>query len=233
MPDVKDLILYEDKSIIVVNKPAGIAVQNSSFGTLDLESMLRNYLASSGQGGDTGRREIPYLAVVHRLDQPVAGVMVFAKTKKAAADLSRQMQVGMMNKEYLAVVRKTVSRDFPGGWVTLTDFLLRDGRTNTSRIVPEGTVGAKEAKLSCRVQKACVRVGETEGMLLEVRLFTGRHHQIRVQLAGAGMPILGDRKYGLPEEKGQLCLAAYRLKFRHPATGREMEFEAVPAFLGQ
>ncbi len=270
--DVSSYILYEDDEIIVCRKPAGMAVQHRGSGTMDLESLLINYLSQRRSPGMPGRYAAPYLAVVHRLDQPVEGVMVFAKTKKAAADLSAQVQNGKMKKEYLAVVRcpsesrpyasdaqgkDGQSRKFPEktAWYPLTDYLIRDRKTNTSRIVPAGTKDAKEARLSFRILRNEIsihgaqggRIPEmnpsehsaaadaAEGLLLQVRLFTGRHHQIRVQLAGAGMPIVGDRKYG--EQMGgnfagmPLCLAAWRLEFYHPASGKRMSFEAVPSFL--
>lgn len=210
-------------------------MQHRNTAVMDLESMLRNHLAESGTPEALKRGEAPYLAVVHRLDQPVEGVMVFAKTRKAAADLSRQLQDGGASKEYLALVSHCPYSE-SGEWHMLRDFMLRDGRTNTSRIVPEGTPGAKEARLAFRIIKENVLAGGGAGTLLMIRLETGRHHQIRVQLSSAGMPIIGDRKYGSGDKAGEnteaqgLCLAAWRLTFRHPATGKQMAFEQKPVF---
>ena len=151
--DIRSMILYEDKDIIVCRKEAGLPVQHKKSGMMDLESMLINYLAEKTMASSGGK--IPYLAVVHRLDQPVEGVIVFALNKKAASCLGDQMRDGIMNKEYLALAEPRGKvhgpADDPGEWHQLNDFMLRDGRTNTSRIVPEGTPGCKEARLSYRI----------------------------------------------------------------------------------
>lgn len=132
-------ILFEDEQIIVCEKPAGVAVQTKRLGQADMESLLKNRRAGKG--------ELPYIGVVHRLDQPVSGVMVFAKTKEAAAALSRQIASGLADKFYYAVtdgVPETGKGQF-------TDYLLRDGRTNTSAVVESSTPGAKRAELSYEV----------------------------------------------------------------------------------
>ncbi len=210
-------IIYEDKQIIICNKPAGIPVQSARIGIKDMVSILKNY--RNEKENLTGE---PYLGLVHRLDQPVQGVMVFAKTKEAAAELSRQVSDGRMKKQYLAVVCGKPSEQEG----TLVDYLLKDGKTNTSKIVKEGTRGAKKAILSYRV----VREFE-DRTLVEVDLKTGRHHQIRVQMAGAKMPLLGDRKYNreaVEENVPTVALAAYRLSFVHPKTKKVMTFEQMP-----
>lgn len=174
-------ILFEDRELLVCRKPAGLPVQSASFGTKDMVSMLRTYLAEKGAKGG-----VPYVGVVHRLDQPVEGVIVFAKNQKSAAGLSAQAADGRMEKVYQAVVLGN-----PGPEGHLTDWLLKDGRTNTSRVVEPGTKGAKKAELSYRT------LAEKDGKtLVEIRLHTGRHHQIRVQFAKMGTPLWGDRKYG-------------------------------------
>ena len=207
-------ILYEDGQLLVCRKPAGVPVQSGKVGQKDMVSILRNY--RNGKEGDT------YIGLVHRLDQPVQGVMVFAKTKMAAAGLSRQITDGRMTKQYLAVTcGKPMKKQG-----ALVDYLLKDGRTNTSSIVPEGTKGAKRAELRYRI------IAETPGYALaEIDLLTGRHHQIRVQMAGAGMPLAGDRKYNL-SDAGQtekyVTLAAHRLSFEHPVLKKEICFEGKP-----
>ncbi len=212
---VEDCILHEDRHILVCDKPAGIAVQSAGYGQMDLECALKNHL-SSREG------KAPYLAVIHRLDQPVEGLVVFAKTPWAAGNLNRQLTSGKLKKRYLAVteVKPKVSQG------TLVDCLLRDGRTNLSRVVPEGTPGSKRAELSFTF------LGQIEGTsryLLSVEISTGRHHQIRVQLSHAGMPLVGDRKYN-PQDSGSfpLGLCAVELKFTHPATGKPMTFTVKP-----
>ena len=141
------------------------------------------------------------------------GLVLFAKNKKAAAGLTRQLTEGKIDKIYRAEVTGMIPEEED----ILTDYLLKDGRTNTSRVVAQGTPKSKQAVLSYK------RLSDSE---LEIRLMTGRHHQIRVQLAHAGMPIRGDRKYGKPdpEYRGRLMLTACRLAFTHPGTGRRVEF---------
>ena len=208
-------ILYEDDAILVCVKPAGIATQTKRIGEKDMESMLRTYRVQKG--------EPPYIGVIHRLDQPVKGVMVFAKTKEAASDLSRQVAAKMADKFYYAMVDGVPEKKKE----SLEDYLQRYGRTNISKVVPKGTVDAKRAELSYEVL-------ETDGKrsVLKIQLATGRHHQIRVQLSNAGWPIVGDRKYNRnvrPEETKEpdreLALCSYKIGFTHPKTHRKMEFE--------
>lgn len=205
-------ILYEDEELLVCRKPAGVAVQTKKLGQADMESLLKNYRAEKG--------EPPYIGVVHRLDQPVEGVMVFAKTKEAAAALSRQIASKRADKCYYALVDGTPERKKE----TLVDYLVRDGRTNTSTVAQRGGGDAKRAELSYEV------IEQKDGRaVLKVRLETGRHHQIRVQLAHAGMPIVGDRKYNFRENitpSGlNLCLCSYRIGFRHPKSHKKLVFE--------
>ena len=210
-------ILYEDKDILVVEKPAGIPVETSRIGSKDMVSLLKNHLAETG--GKPGG--IPYLGMIHRLDQPVQGVMVFAKNQKAAASLSKEIAQNEMKKTYLAVVEGTAKEE-----ESLTDYLLKDGRTNTSRICSKNTPGAKKAVLSYEI----LETSEVTGLsVVQIHLGTGRHHQIRVQMAGAGAPLWGDNKYN-PEfvnKRGYfpIALRAFRLSFCHPTTGKRMEFE--------
>lgn len=212
---IEETILYEDKDIIVCQKPPGYPVQNKRIGSMDMESALKNYLVRKG--------ERPYLAVIHRLDQPVQGVLVFAKNKESANELSRQIQQGKMEKVYLAYVEGKPEKKE----ACLENEMEKDSRANTSRVVEKKTNNSKKAVLRYKVLKE-----QEEGALLEIHLQTGRHHQIRVQLAYAGMPIWGDAKYN-PEsaKKGEwkeIALCAYRLSFFHPITKKKMEFKAMP-----
>ncbi len=231
-------ILQEDRDILVCRKPAGIPVQTAKLGQQDMVSLLKNYRA--------GNREVPEIYTVHRLDQPVEGVMVFAKTQQAAASLSKQIQQKTMDKYYYAIVEGTPGS--PEG--KLEDYLLRDGKTNTSRVVSPGTQGAKKAVLSYRVLQMKkgsdrkhgerkeelaheVQKAEAAGgyqSLLEIHLETGRHHQIRAQLAHAGYPLTGDKKYNPACQSGYLPigLCSVRLAFCHPATGRKLEYAIEP-----
>lgn len=206
-------IIYEDTDIIVCRKPAGLPVQSARIGASDLESVLKNYLARSG-------RSNPYLAVIHRLDQPVEGLLVFAKTPAAAKNLNRQLTGSGFGKYYLARVCGVPS---PAEG-TLENYMVRDGRTNTSRICAKDTPGAKLARLHYKTEKVFAKTDSVTS-LLKIRLDTGRHHQIRVQMAHIGCPLAGDRKYGDGESAESLGLCAYRLEFRHPSTGENMIFK--------
>ena len=209
------MIVYEDNVLLVVHKPVGIATETARVGQADLVSELRNYRKRKGE--DT------YIGVVHRLDQPVEGLLVFAKDGMTAQKLSGGLQRGALTKKYAALVAGVPQA--PEG--ELADYLLRDGRTNTSRVVPKETRGAKAASLRWRI----LRHNEAVSML-EIELYTGRHHQIRVQMAHAGFPLLGDFKYGSASSKeisGRLginstALLAYAVGLIHPSTGKKMEF---------
>ena len=232
---MKTKILFEDKFIMVCYKPAGLPTQTASVMAPELKNYLRR---SSGNG-----TKEPYVGLVHRLDQPVEGLLVFGKTQRAAAALSAQLNDGTLHKTYLAVTEGIPEEKE----AVLTDYLWKDGRDNSSRIVPEGTKGAKRAELSYRV--VAVKSGsatEQEGSaaeaesddgadrhgglaLLEIDLKTGRHHQIRVQMAHMGCPLLGDRKYGKSSQTVRNpALCASKLTFKHPQTGKIMEFAVEP-----
>jgi 23S rRNA pseudouridine1911/1915/1917 synthase len=219
-------IIYEDEDLIVCYKPAGVATQTRRLGQPDMESMLKNHVALAGR--KTGGGGVPFVGVVHRLDQPVEGVMVFAKTPQAAADLSEQVKKRSFGKKYYALVELPEGCDTFASAAglpeqgTLCDAILFAPRENFSRIVPEGTKGAKKAKLDYEV------VTQKEGCaLLSITLHTGRHHQIRAQLAHRNTPICGDTKYGT-NKQGQLCLCSYSIRFSHPKDGRDMVFAITP-----
>ena len=228
-------ILYEDPEIIVVWKPVGIESQSSRGFAVDMVSEIKRHIhISSPKAGE------PYLAVIHRLDKPVSGILVYAKTKRTAGLLSKQVSDGLMRKKYLAVVcGKPVDNSD-----TLVDYLLKDEKINLSRIVEKGTTDAKRAELSYVVRNS--REVEPYGTLtlMEIQLLTGRHHQIRVQMAGHGMPIWGDNKYNptfshfavpghttVPSHSAapvHIALAAWELSFVHPVNGKTMTFQEQP-----
>ena len=213
---MKDRIIYEDTEVLVCKKAAGIAVQTAKFGQQDMVSLLKNYRAM--------KKEEPYIGLVHRLDQPVEGVMVFAKTKQAAANLSGQIREKQANKYYYAVVcGKPKEKQ-----ARLVDYLKKDGKNNTSFVVPKETKGAKRAELWYKV----LQQKESKSLLC-IDLKTGRHHQIRVQLSHMGCPIYGDSKYAgaieaMPETYRPLALCAYKIAFVHPKTKEKMEFQVKP-----
>lgn len=213
---IEENILWEDAHILVCRKEPGMPVQSKKIGQMDMESALKNYLARKHPG------KVPYLGVVHRLDQPVEGILVFAKTPYAARKLGAQFGTGEMEKYYLAVVDGR-PKNSQG---KLENYLQKDVRMNCSRVVPPATLGSKKAVLEYQVSQ-----WGKERTLLEIKLMTGRHHQIRVQMAFAGMPLVGDTKYN-PGETGEqwrhIGLCAYKLCFIHPKTNKRMEFETAP-----
>lgn len=215
-------IIYEDSHVVICHKEPGFPVQTAKTGRQDMVSLLRNYFAEKGEDSQ--------VFVVHRLDQPVEGLLVFARNRQAAADLSRQSKERNMNKCYLALAEGMF--DNPSG--ILEDWLLRDGITNTSRVVTKGTPKSKLARLSYQVKQVFLQQREmledTALTLLQVELETGRHHQIRVQMANAKHPLVGDKKYNPNCAKGYMpvALCSVKLSFRHPADGKEMVFSAQP-----
>ena len=207
-------ILYEDNHLLAVVKPPNWPVQRDSSQDMDLQTALKEYITEKyGKPGNV------YLGIVHRLDRPVGGVMVFARTSKAAARLSAQFATDEPKKRYYAVVRGE-----PGGAETLEDYLIK-GPGNTSRVAERGEPGARLARLSYTALK------RAEGLtLLEVLLYTGRAHQIRVQLSSRGWPIWGDARYGFQQhEPGQqIALWAYSLTVMHPTTKELLTFTEPP-----
>lgn len=219
-------IIYEDKDIIICHKMAGLAVQTGKIGTLDLVSELKNYLIET-QEKKTSKE--PYLGVVHRLDQPVEGVILFAKNQMAAGFLSKQLTTGIMNKCYYAVAAGVCDKE--NG--ILADYLMKDNKTNSSYVTTKEE--GKESKLEYSLIHKATKDDKVYA-LYDIHLLTGRHHQIRVQMSNANMPLLGDKKYGndfsnnLSTELNvrNVALCAYKLEFVHPATKKKMEFKVKP-----
>lgn len=241
-------IEYEDRELVVIYKEAGLPVQTGRTSRKDAVSLLKNHLAQTAREvsgeknpGKQGGYAEPYLGIVHRLDQPVEGLLVFAKTPGSAAALSAQAaSKDGMEKVYQAVVNLN-SASYPLAIegrkreVTLTDWLGRDFASNTAYIASEGEKGARKAQLSFRTQ--WIKEGRA---FLQIRLHTGRHHQIRIQMAHAAMPLVGDRKYGGAADEGErdnssaaypLCLCAAKLCFTHPASKKGMTFCIEPSWL--
>lgn len=214
-------ILLEDKDQIVVHKPAGLATQTARLGEKDLVSEIKNHI--SKEHGI----ENPYVAVINRLDQPVEGIVLFAKNAKAAADLTAQLQNGVMQKFYYAAVFGHM--DLPKDRVT--DYLEKDSRSNLSKVVSHGSPTAKKAMLDYEV---LATVGKMQ--MVKIHLLTGRHHQIRVQFSHKGHPLIGDTKYGSPESIAlgkemyarTPALCAYSLEWKHPGTGKPVRVLTEP-----
>lgn len=219
-------ILFEDKDILVCEKPAGVPSQSDKTMDEDMVSLLKNYLYETYQVTN------PYLGLVHRLDRPVGGIMVFAKNKQAAAELSKQIQQSEVNKRYLAIVTEGLPVEEQRESIRLEDYLVKDGRTNLSRVVQKTVKDAKKALLEYRVLEV-QEIQQLACSLLEVHLLTGRHHQIRVQLSSHFEGLWGDTKYNkrFMNRRGwsNIALYSYYLEFKHPMTKKRMEFQCLPS----
>lgn len=236
-------ILFEDEHIIVCYKPSGIPTQTAKLGAIDMASLLKNYLYKNQKD-----KKEPYVAVIHRLDQPVEGILVFAKTPFAAKELNKGMQNGAGFGKYYKAVLCGVPEKRKG---MLENYLVKDGKTNTSRVCDATEKDAKKAILEYEILSINGKEAEETTSTCEpsntqeksqdvktlvcIKLHTGRHHQIRVQMANIGCPIWGDTKYGADKESTnvdkswkQIALCAYRLEFVHPKTKKKMEFKIEP-----
>lgn len=199
-------VVYEDNHIIIVNKHSGEIVQGDKTGDKPLSDTVKEYIKQKyNKPGNV------FLGVVHRLDRPVSGLVVFAKTSKALSRLNDMFRTGDVHKTYWAIVKR---RDIATEG-TLTDWLTRNERQNKSYAHQREVPGAKKAVLKYKV-----RAVADNYMLIEVTLLTGRHHQIRCQLAHMGCPIKGDLKYGAPRSNpdGSISLLSRRVEFVHPVS---------------
>lgn len=209
-------VIYEDNHIIVVEKPVNIPSQGDKTGDIDMLTIIKEYLKKKyNKPGNV------YLGLVHRLDRPVGGVMVFAKTSKAAARLSEEVREKIFKKTYLVIVNGRFSKTKG----ILEDYLLKNEKKNMSKVVKEGTKNSKLAKLDYEVLKYNE---ETNLSVLKINLHTGRHHQIRVQLSSRDHSIYGDQKYGGRGHGKQIALWAYKLQIVHPISKQTMEFVSIP-----
>lgn len=209
-------VIYEDNHIIVVEKPVNIPSQGDKTGDIDMLTIIKEYLKKKyNKPGNV------YLGLVHRLDRPVGGVMVFAKTSKAAARLSEEVREKIFKKTYLVIVNGKFSK----AKGILEDYLLKNEKKNMSKVVKEGTKNSKLAKLDYEVLKYNE---ETNLSVLKINLHTGRHHQIRVQLSSRDHSIYGDQKYGGRGHGKQIALWAYKLQIVHPVSKQTMEFVSIP-----
>lgn len=209
------VILYEDNHIIVVLKPQNVPTCEDESRDKDLLTMIKEYVkVTYHKPGNV------YIGLIHRLDRPTGGVMVFAKSSKAAARLSEKMKTGDFEKKYLTVLVQAPKEKK----AVLTNYLKKNAVNNMVYISSQAVEGAKMAQLDYTV------ADEKEGLCLtEVRLHTGRSHQIRVQMSAIGCPVYGDMRYGGEKaKKGKLALWAYYLAFTHPVTGERMVFKIQP-----
>lgn len=209
-------IIYEDNHIIIVNKESGEIVQGDKTGDIPMVEKLKAYLKEKyNKPGNV------FCGVVHRIDRPVSGLVIFAKTSKALSRLNEMLRKGEINKSYRALVQGSPSPQAG----ELDNMLVSDGRLNKSFIVNEESPEAKR----CLLEYSTVKNGENYS-LLEINLKTGRKHQIRAQLSHIGCPIKGDLKYGAKRSNpnGGISLQAFHLKFIHPVSKKELEFQAPP-----
>ena len=208
-------VIHEDNHIIVVIKPPNIPTQADSSGDPDLASVIKAYLKEKyNKPGNV------FLGMVHRLDRPVRGVMVFAKTSKAASRLSDQFRRGIVEKEYYATVEGLVEGDSQ----TVVHYLLKDRDKNRTKAFAKKRADAKKASLTYETIES-----DGKTTLLSVTPHTGRPHQIRAQLSAVGHPIVGDIKYGSkkPLADKSIMLSAVKLSFIHPVTKEVLTFEAM------
>ena len=208
-------ILYEDNHLLVVVKPQNVPSQADKTGDKDMLSICKEYVKQKYQKPGEA-----FVGLVHRLDRPTGGIMVFAKTSKCASRLAEQMQNGEWEKKYLAVVvgKPKYKQDY------LANYLKKDEKENIVKVVPPLETGAKKAEMTYKV------IDETDKLsLVECHLLTGRSHQIRVQMATIGNPVFGDVKYGGDIVKGwNLALWSYKLTFEHPITHQTLNFVCFP-----
>lgn len=215
-------ILFEDNHLLVVVKPAGVPSQADKTGDDDMLTLLKAYIKDKyNKPGEV------YLGLVHRLDRMTSGIMVFARTSKAASRLSKNIREGDFKKRYLAVINGHMKKEDKA--VLLENYLVKDEKNNVSKVCAKDVKNSKLASLEYKVLSNFI-LNNKEYSYVEVKLNTGRHHQIRVQFSNIGYPLYGDVKYGkgINKEGQNLALFAYSLSFFHPTKDEVMEFRVLP-----
>lgn len=209
-------VLYEDNHILVVIKEPNIPSQADKTKDKDMLTIVKNYIKNRyNKPGNV------YVGLVHRLDRPVGGIMIFAKTSKAAARLSEQIRNKEFKKRYVAVV----DGKFEKNKDMLEDYLYKDERNNISKVVSNTKKNAKLSKLDYEVLNYDDKRNLT---LIKINLYTGRHHQIRVQMANCGHSLYGDQKYGTRGKNKQIRLWAYEVELKHPVKKNDLKFTYYP-----
>ena len=207
-------VLYEDNHIIVVEKPVNILSQGDNTGDVSLLDMVKDYVKEKyNKPGNV------YIGLVHRLDRPVGGVMVFARTSKAASRLSKMVSEHNFSKNYYAIVSGKMEKE--------SDRFV----DNLKRLDNGNTIVSSDGKKSILSYKVLEYNSKIDASLVDIELETGRHHQIRVQFASRGHSLLGDHRYG-KQDKTQIALYSYRLEFVHPVTKELLKFELKPSNIG-
>lgn len=207
-------VLYEDNHVIVVEKPINVLSQGDSTGDISLLELVKDYIKKKyNKPGNV------YVGLIHRLDRPVGGIMVFAKTSKAASRLSRQMNICGFSKKYYAIVSGKLDNDF-GVFVD-----------NLKKLENGNTIVSKDGKKSVLSYNVIEYSEYHDASLVDIKLETGRHHQIRVQFASRGHYLFGDQRYG-KQDRTQIALFSYELEFEHPVTKEKMKFKILPPQIG-
>ena len=211
-------VVYEDNHIIIVNKQSGEIVQGDKTGDRPLSDIVKDYIKEKYQ-----KPGAVFLGVVHRLDRPVSGLVVFARTSKALTRLNKMFADGQVHKTYWAIVERGEKPEVRGEWRTLENWIVRNEQQNKSYAYDHEVPRSKHALLRYRT----IGVGERYD-LVEVQLMTGRHHQIRCQLSTMGCPIKGDLKYGAKRSNpdGSISLNAHRIEFIHPVSKEKISMES-------
>ena len=203
-------VIYEDNHLLVVKKPINILSQGDNTNDLDMVNLLKRYLKEKyNKPGNV------FVGLIHRLDRPVGGIMVFAKTSKCASRLSEQVRNKTIKKTYKAVIHKTMDKKEG----TLKDYLYKNKKTNMVSVVTKNHKEAKDAVLDYKTLAS-----NDEFSLVEIDLHTGRPHQIRVQFSSRNHPLYGDQRYGNSKIGEQIALWSYKLEFNHPTTKERLVF---------
>ncbi len=221
-------ILHEDNHIIVVEKPFNLLTQGDETGDDSLHDQIKEYIIEKyNKPGDA------YLGLVHRLDRPARGLLVFAKTSKAASRLSEQVRVGEFTKKYICLSEINSIHEFAYDWKTLTHYLKKNSENNTTKVFDEPKENYKKSileyqfsNLNISNQEFLIKNNTTNYQLISINLITGRSHQIRAQLAHIGLPVVGDIKYkaSSPLPNKNIALIANYLEFTHPTTKERLLF---------
>ena len=209
-------VLYEDKYLLVCEKPVGVESQRSSKGGEDMLSLLEKYRAEKGEDA--------YVGLVHRLDTATGGAMIYSKRADMTGKLSALVQSAEYKKTYLAVVHGEPLESTG----EMRDLLFHDKMKNKSYVTDKKRAGIKEAILNYRVLEVLEREDGSKLSLVEIELITGRTHQIRVQFASRKMPLVGDGKYGSRDNKASMALWSHRVEFNHPQSKKKIMAESCP-----
>ena len=211
-------VIYEDNHVLVVEKPCNVPSQEDETKDVDMITLCKNYLKEKyNKPGNV------YIGLVHRLDRPVGGIMVFAKTSKAASRLSESIRIKDFNKFYLAVVENNGLKEED----ILEDYMYKNETLNKSMVCSKEKKGAKEAKLKYKIIDT-KKLENKKYSIIYIELYTGRHHQIRVQFSSRKCPLYGDQKYGNGPKGQQIALWSYKLSFKHPTKDEVMTFTILP-----